>query len=256
MMNHFDNGSLNLAEMRRRFLVESLVRGFFDAGLLVFALLVSGLFGTGLAQTTYTVLPGDTFSRIARAHDVSLTELQEANGGRREDLSPGDQIQIPTPVVLAPVTLPGVSLASAIDLKHTVIAGETLYGISQRYGTTVSELERLNPSALSGLEIGDVLVIRAVPTDNGRASAPASSFVSLSDSIGGWPALRTDTLRALVMLPFMLESDTVKGGGYDAKTTRLRDISLEFLHGARWAAEMLRDSGYTVAAESGRYRAG
>ena len=147
MMNHFDNGSLNLAEMRRRFLVESLVRGFFVAGLLVFALLVSGLFGTGLAQTTYTVLPGDTFSRIARAHDVSLTELQEANGGRREDLSPGDQIQIPTPVVLAPVILPGASPASAIDLKHTVIAGETLYGISQRYGTTVSELERLNPSA-------------------------------------------------------------------------------------------------------------
>ena len=247
MMNHSDNYSLNLAEMRRRFLVESLVRGFFVAGLLVFALLVSGLFGTGLAQTTYTVLPGDTFSRIARAHDVSLTELQEANGGRREDLSPGDQIQIPTPVVLAPVILPGVSLASAIDLKHTVIAGETLYGISQRYGTAVSELERLNPAALNGLEIGDVLVIRAVPTDNGRASAPASSFVSLSDSIGGWPALRTDTLRALVMLPFMLESDTVKGGGYDAKTTRLRDISLEFLHGARWAAEMLRDSGYTVA---------
>ena len=31
------------------------------------------------AQVDYTVLPGDTYARIARAHDVTLTELQEAN---------------------------------------------------------------------------------------------------------------------------------------------------------------------------------
>ena len=49
------------------------------------------------------------------------------------------------------------------------------------------------------------------------------------------------------MLPFMLEADTVDGGGYSAKTNRLREISLEFMHGAQWAAQSLSDSGYTVA---------
>ena len=56
-----------------------------------------------------------------------------------------------------------------------------------------------------------------------------------------------DTLRALLMLPFMLEADTVDGGGYSAKTNRLREIALEFMHGAQWAAQSLSDSGYTVA---------
>ena len=111
----------------------------------------------------------------------------------------------------------------------------------------VAELEGLNPRALNGLEIGDVVVIRRKGIGNPSHLLLDSSLVSEGAAKRVWPKLRTDTLRALVMLPFMLETDTAMGGEFDAKTTRLRDISLEFLHGARWAAEMLRDSGFTVA---------
>ena len=47
------------------------------------------------AQEVYTVLPGDTFSRIARGQGVSLTALREANPNQPEALQPGDHLQLP-----------------------------------------------------------------------------------------------------------------------------------------------------------------
>lgn len=200
-----------------------------------------------LGQTHYTVLPGDTFSRIARAHDLSLSELRDANPDKGPDLSPGDRIRIPEAMVLA--TLPNVRSSQGL---HTVEAGETLYAIGQRYGLTVGQLEELNPFASGGLNVGDVLQV-SLKSAGAQALKPVDlSTLGVPDSLqfdpqARLPVLRKDTLRTLVMLPFMLDADTVKGGGFDAKTSRLREISLEFLHGVQWAAAMLNDSGYSVA---------
>ena len=190
------------------------------------------------AQVEYTVLPGDTYARIARAHDITLTELREANPGRGEALSPGDVVRIPQPMQLMRV----LDASQAGAEVHTVEAGQTLYAIANLYGLEVEQLEAWNPTSAQGLSIGDVLVVGAAPESANPASLGAP--VDASQSL---PALRQDTLRALLMLPFMLEADTVDGGGYSAKTNRLREISLEFMHGAQWAAQSLSDSGYTVA---------
>ena len=150
----------------------------------------------------YTVLPGDTYARIARAHDVTLTELREANPGRGEALSPGDVVRIPQPMQLVRV----LDASQAGAEVHTVEAGQTLYAIANLYGLEVAQLEAWNPSAAQGLSIGDVLVVGAAPESANPASLGAP--VDASQSL---PALRQDTLRALLMLPFMLEADTVDG---------------------------------------------
>lgn len=195
------------------------------------------------AQAEYTVLPGDTFARIARAHDVTLTELREANPGRSEALSPGDIVRIPQPMQLTRVM---DSVASGSAQMHTVEAGQTLYSISKLHGISVEDLEAWNPSAAAGLSIGDQLVVG--PGEEAvLAEATPASLGAPEEILGELPRLRQDTLRTLLMLPFLLEADTVEGGGYSAKTNRLREISLEFLHGAQWAAQLLSDSGYTVS---------
>ena len=206
--------------------------------LLVLSLCLASGVQLATAQVEYTVLPGDTYARIARAHDVTLTQLREANLGRGEALSPGDVVRIPQPMHLVRVL--GASQAGAE--VHTVGAGQTLYAIANLYGLEVELLEAWNPSAAQGLSIGDVLVVGAAPGPASPSSLGAP--VNASQSL---PALRQDTLRALLMLPFMLEADTVDGGGYSTKTNRLREISLEFMHGAQWAAQSLSDSGYTVS---------
>lgn len=197
------------------------------------------------AQTEYTVLPGDTYARIARAHDLTLSELRSANPGRGESLAPGDLVLIPQPMQLVGV------LSAAADgraREHVVEAGQTLYAIAQLYGVQVEDLETWNPRSTAGLSIGDVLIVGV------EEEAVRESLSERLQSLGVpsrpehvLPHLRTDTLRTLVMLPFMLEADTVAGGVYSPKTRRLREISLEFMHGAQWAARALSDSGYAVA---------
>ncbi len=50
---------------------------------------------------------------------------------------------------------------------HMVSAGETLYGISRRYGLSVSEIKELNNLALDQLQLGQVLKVNKVPIEEG-----------------------------------------------------------------------------------------
>ena len=163
--------------------------------LLVLSLCLASGLQLATAQVEYTVLPGDTFARIARAHDVTLTELREANPGRGEALSPGDVVRIPQPMQLVRV----LDASQAGAEVHTVEAGQTLYAIANLYGLEVEQLEAWNPTAAQGLSIGDVLVVGAAPE-----SAEPASLGAPVDASQSLPSLRQDTLRALLMLPFML----------------------------------------------------
>ncbi|MGC4129988.1 MAG: LysM peptidoglycan-binding domain-containing protein [Bergeyella sp.] len=60
---------------------------------------------------------------------------------------------------------------------HTVAQGESAYGISKKYGITLDELYKLNPTVKDGaISIGQVLVIKKNgTTTNSGSSVPASS---------------------------------------------------------------------------------
>ena len=218
----------------------------------VFALICS--LGNSFAQQTYTVLPGDTFSRIARQNGLTLTQLREANPHHKEDLSPGDYLLIPAKKIL-----PDVSGETSWGLEdslfhHHVISGETLYGVARQYGISEGDLQAVNPGLGQELPIGmslripgmlaesqtDVLNgIRESLLSQSRQDEPFTSFVQ--------PAiLEVDTVRVLAMLPFLLPTDTIEGGGFDARTTRLREIALSCIHGLEWGAQMAKDSGMHV----------
>lgn len=51
---------------------------------------------------------------------------------------------------------------------HQVVAGETLYGISKRYGVTVDQLIDVNPNAGSGLEVGALVKVPFVPRNTSK----------------------------------------------------------------------------------------
>ncbi|HYG20141.1 MAG TPA: LysM peptidoglycan-binding domain-containing protein [Ohtaekwangia sp.] len=58
-----------------------------------------------------------------------------------------------------------------IFVVHKVSEKETLYGISRRYGATVDEVVQYNPTADSGLEIGQILKIPYTPKTTVRPPA-------------------------------------------------------------------------------------
>lgn len=61
-----------------------------------------------------------------------------------------------------------------VFIVHQVGEKETLYGISKRYGSTVESIVQYNPTASSGLEIGQIL---KVPYSPKQTSVPVSGTI-------------------------------------------------------------------------------
>lgn len=131
---------------------------------------------TGSA-TTHTVAAGDTVFSIAQRHGTSVDAVLAANGLTRASvIYPGQQLALtgspaPAPAAVA-VTATAPAPTAAGGQTHAVAAGDTLFAIAKKYGTTVAQLYALNGMAPGAIIYpGQSLVIAAAPV---AAPAPAA----------------------------------------------------------------------------------
>ncbi len=82
----------------------------------------------------YIVKKGDTLYGISNQFGVSVTELAEINGIKGSNLDIGEVLIIPNKSGDNPNNM----------FMYTVKDGDTLYGISRKYNTTVEEIVNLN----------------------------------------------------------------------------------------------------------------
>ncbi len=75
-----------------------------------------GAEGTGSAPSTdsYTVKSGDTLTKVAKAHNVTVSQLRAANGLKTSGLKVGQKLKIPAPSAAA-----GTNETGAPSVKHT-----------------------------------------------------------------------------------------------------------------------------------------
>ena len=99
----------------------------------------------------YTVRPGDTFSTIAQAHDITMSTLYWANEiDDVDDIMPGDTIFI----------LP------TSGLKHKVKSGDTVKDIAKEYDVDEQEIIAYNSLPANGeLKKGDEIIIPGAQKD-------------------------------------------------------------------------------------------
>lgn len=123
----------------------------------------------GVFSVDYTVERGDTLGRIARDHEVSLTDLIEANDLANPNLIYPGQVLV----------IPGEDVQP--DITHVVERGDTLARIASTYGASISILIDTNQIRNPNLiRIGQNILI---PGD--ASSKGASSDRSGSDSSDG-----------------------------------------------------------------------
>ena len=80
---------------------------------------------------TYVIQSGDTLSGIAARYGTTVSELTRLNGISDPDrIYAGNTLKVPE--------------SGASYQTYTIRSGDTLSGIAARYGTTVSELAKLN----------------------------------------------------------------------------------------------------------------
>ncbi|RYZ87930.1 MAG: LysM peptidoglycan-binding domain-containing protein, partial [Proteobacteria bacterium] len=116
---------------------------------------------------THVVAAGETLFSIARRFDVSVDNLKKVNADLLKDgLKSGQTISIPggkAVAVTKPVSSSTPKPAASVSgvNAHVVQPGETKFSIAKKYGISVPELEKQNPSIIQGLPAGATLQIRS-----------------------------------------------------------------------------------------------
>ena len=98
---------------------------------------------------TYTVQKGDTLYGIARKYNLSVDELKGLNNITSNNLYIGQQLKVPKQEIIEDENYE----------IYTVVKGDSLWLISQKYDVSVDDLIEINDLETVNLQIGDKLKI-------------------------------------------------------------------------------------------------
>ncbi len=173
----------------------------------------------------YVVQAKDNYYRISKKLKITQEELFALNPGLEEKgLIPGDSIIIKKSdnetigSKNSKTTIDSgneksnsktsVATSSADEyVTYTVLQGDTVFSIVNKYGISIDDLIALNPELSNGLKVGMVLKIKKFD----------AAYVKKNG----------DALGVVLMLPF----------GYSTNETQYRNMAMDFLTGAKLAIE-------------------
>jgi len=145
--------------------------------------------GERVLYARYRIERGDTLSTIARRYGVTVAAIQGSNQmGRRTMIREKQILLIPTSASTRYGDLPKPEGNSEV-LVYRVHRGDTLYGISRRYGTTPAAIAAASDISVNKiLQIGEhVKIVRGVrsPTEARRMVASGQTRVASASGGGG-----------------------------------------------------------------------
>lgn len=137
---------------------------------------------TPIPPTKYTVRPGDTLSIIAEKFNTTIEAIQAFNGLKSTDvIDVGQVLQIPAagatpgPTTTARPTETFVPGPTPGTVLHVVQSGDTLLGISLKYGVAMGVIQRANDiKDPESIRAGQQLVIPIGPTPTATAGLNAT----------------------------------------------------------------------------------
>jgi LysM repeat protein len=162
------------------------------------------------ATSVYTVVSGDTLSKISVQYKMSVAELKKLNNLSSNMIYVGQKLKVKgsstatatTPTPAKPVT-PPVNPAKTSD--YIVKSGDTLGKISQQYKMTVQKLKDLNGLKSDMIYVGQKMKVSGestvVPTP-----APANEA-----EVGEFAAAFIDAAQSVMGVPYVWAGSTING---------------------------------------------
>ncbi|NME41241.1 LysM peptidoglycan-binding domain-containing protein [Lactobacillus agilis] len=127
------------------------------------------------ADTTHHVVKNDTVWDLSQKYGVSIQSIEQLNKINTDThlIREGQTLTIPTTGKTAAKTATKTN-------QVTVKAGDTLWALAQKYGTTVEKLRQLNGLASDAylIHVGDVIKVDGQVTTTTTTNAQATSTVS------------------------------------------------------------------------------
>ena len=158
--------------------------------LIVLALMVA--FSSTSFAVPYTVKAGDSFWKISKKFEINLQSILSANGAtERSVIYPGQVIQVPTGTTTSRGTITHREVPKYI--VYSVVQGDSLYIISNKYNLTVQEIINANPELTEDtyLQIGQKINI---PTGSNIANTSDISLKGEHGELLNW----FDTVNKLI----------------------------------------------------------
>ncbi|MBT2649027.1 LysM peptidoglycan-binding domain-containing protein [Bacillus sp. ISL-34] len=138
-------------------------------------------------KTTYTIVSGDTLTRIANKHNLTLAELMKLNNLKSDRIYAGNKLIVSKSTTTTTIDLPGSSKPSNVtqtpanSSTYIVVKGDTLSKISRKTNLTVAQLKSINSLKSDLIRVGQKLKLSksasTAPADNndvGKVEAPSS----------------------------------------------------------------------------------
>lgn len=172
----------------------------------------------------FALNPGLETSGLKPGEAIRISESDSITGSSSNSIKIEDNYQNNTAsapatqtineTVSEPVKSASAATSSEDDfVTYTVQSGDTMFGIMNRFNVTLDQLISLNPNLADGLKAGMTLKIKKQDPMYSKKSG--------------------DVLSVVLMLPF----------GFDANDAKYRTMSMDFLTGAKLAAERNAKSG-------------
>ena len=110
----------------------------------------------------HTVKKGETVYRLSKVYDVSISEITKLNPSSSKVIYIGEILKIPVSVIK-----PDKEKSSIVEnptnidslLAYKVKSGDTKFGLSKKFGISITHLENQNSHIKKGLQAGHILKI-------------------------------------------------------------------------------------------------
>ncbi|WP_066304339.1 LysM peptidoglycan-binding domain-containing protein [Bacillus sp. FJAT-29814] len=126
-----------------------------------------------LTASTHTVVAGDTLWGISARYKIDVDTLRKANQLQSDMLHIGQTLIIPTTQTGEATTAIPSEPAKTTGMEYTVVAGDTLWGISARYKIDVDTLRKANQLQSDMLHIDQTLIIPTTQTGEATPTVPS-----------------------------------------------------------------------------------
>ena len=200
------------------------------------------------------VQPKETWYSLSKEVGLSVEELLALNP-KHPELKIGDTIvltAVKTAIKTNTAKPATTASASTSAVKHVVQPKETKFGIAQKYGITVAELETQNPSIQAGLQEGIELIIpKATVVKPIDSSTSAASALKLTTKPGLQLVMNKASAnkKLVLLLPFnaaKIQADTLTPLTNRLKKDAFLNLTLDFYAGALVAIDSARTLGVNV----------
>ncbi|MGX9133458.1 LysM peptidoglycan-binding domain-containing protein [Rummeliibacillus sp. JY-2-4R] len=116
------------------------------------------------SNTTYTIVSGDTLSKIAQKYKVSVANLKEWNNLKSDTIYVGQKLTLGKTTTTPSKTTSTTNTPTTTSSIYKVASGDTLSKIAQKYKVSVANLKAWNNLKTDTIYVGQKLNISKITT--------------------------------------------------------------------------------------------